>query len=81
VTARRAPRASSLEVVVSSGERVRLAGRLAEVLAYVAAEVACRPALATKEFWRLEVDVSQGKVLCRFTDTAEPWRFRTGDTV
>lgn len=76
MTARRTPRATALEVTVSSGERIALTGRLAEVLACISVELANRPHYAGKEFWRVEVNVSQSKVVVSFLDTAEPWRFR-----
>lgn len=76
MTARRQPRATALEVTVNSGEHIRLTGRLAEVLACISVELASRPQYAQKEFWRLEVNVSQQKVVVSFLDTAEPWRFR-----
>lgn len=77
MTARRAPRATALEVVVSSGERVRLSGRLAEVLAYLAVQLAAHPNLAHADFWKLEAEVSRAKVFCRFSETHEPWGFRS----
>lgn len=80
MTARRTPRATGLEVVVSSGERIRLTGRRAEILAYLAAEIAGRAQLADLEVWQLEVSVTRERIVCRFAETGTAWRFRTEHT-
>lgn len=80
MTARRTPRATALEVTTDAGECVRLEGRRAEIIAFLAAELATRPQVETLEVWTLEIQVTQGRIIPRFGETGVPWTFRSAFT-